>query len=786
MRQDIRASWRFLMKRKAASVIAVLTLGVAVAVCTLAVGVVDQAFWRPATADRGGDLLTIYNRRVAPPVFQTLSYPDYESLRGRLQDDVDLAAFVRIANTLGGGTSPARVGGELVSDNYFTVLGARPFTGRLLTPLDRGAIAGVVLGYDLWTRRLGGDVTIIGRPIRLGQHDYTVIGITAPGFRGPAYRSDFWLPIAASRQVFGQDLLPRPDVPLFQTVARPRRGVTLAQVQGRVQFVTTYASRDDWRLTAFPGLYLKFWPAYRPALTRFLSIFAALAACILVVACANLAGLLLARSGERRRELALRQALGATPRHILRRLAAESLLLALPGGAAGLLLAYWGAALVERVPVPVAASIGVVFDVRLGVICAAVSLVAAVFFTAMSAGRGRESSMRAMLSASAPVTLTSNRGHAALVVAQVALSCMLLAAAGLLARSAANVYRIDVGFDPTHRVVGTIALSDQGYSSATGLAFYQRLQESLASLPLVERVAFGWNAPLAPVRSTGRFLLPGDVPLQARYNVVGPGYFRTLAIDLRGGREFERTDRPTGEPVAIVNETLAARFPGGAVSQSLKAANESSPRRIVGVVRDVAYNGITEPSQPFVYLPLAQAFRADMQVYVQASAADPLALIRDAVQTLDPHVAVSDVRTMTAQLAEARAVPRSSAMASGAAALVAVALALMGVYGVLTTSVERRRRELAIRAAIGARPWQIVRLVLVEGAVLTTLGLALGSIGSVAAGRLLGDLLYGVAPRDAGILAATPLAVLAASALAWLGPARQAAAADPITLLRSE
>lgn len=790
MWQDIRVAWRFLIKSRTGTVVAVLTLGVTVAVCTIAVGVLDQAFWRSIAVEQGDELVTVYNTRSSAPQFQVLSYPDYADLRDRLQDGVDLAAFVRIENTLAGGTWPVRVWGELVSENYFGVLGAKPFVGRLLTGDDVRVLSRepvVVLGYDFWRRSFAADPSVIGKTIRLGRNDYTVLGVTAPGFHGPAYASDFWISLMMASQVFGQDLLSRADVPLFQTVARPHPGTTLPQIQGRVRALETSASKDDWRLAVFPAMYLKFWPAYRSAVGRFLGAFAGLSGCLLLISCANLAGLLIARAGERQRELALRQALGATRVQLVRRLTAESIILTVLGGVTGLLFAYLGASFVERIPVPVPARLGVSFDARLGGICLAVSLVASLLFTAMSALKGLRSGIQIVLVSSAGTLAPKAGAQRLLVIAQVAVSCILLTVGGLLLKSALNVNEIDVGFDSANRLIARVGLNDQGYTPSTGNAFYRRLQEDLERQPQVESVALGWLAPLAAIRAVGTFFVSGSSqPLQARYNVVGPGYFKTLNIELRGGREFEPHDTQSSEPVAIVNEVLAARISGDVIGESVKVANEASPRRIVGVVREIKYNGITEPSQPFVYLPLAQAFRPDVFVHLRTRSASAAELLRAELRTLDPNVPLSDVRTLADQLHEARAVPRASAVVSGAASAIAVLLALVGVYGVLTTSVERRKRELAIRAALGATPLEIGRHVILQGAALTGIGLALGLGASFGVGRIVADLLFGVEPHDAVVFTVVPLLVLMASAMSWLAPARRAASVDPAAILKSE
>jgi predicted permease len=790
MLQDIRVAWRFLLKRRTSTSIAALTLGMAIAVCSMAVGVVDQAFWRAIGVDRGSELVTIYNRRASAPQFQTLSYPDYVDVRDRLTGAADVAAFVRIANTLGGGDWPTRASGELVSDNYFEVLDARPYAGRLLSAAPGGAVSRdpvVVLGYQFWRRSFNGDTAVIGQPIRLGRSAYRVIGIAPDGFHGPAYRSDFWIPLGLADQVFGQDLLQRPEIPLFQTVARPRAAATLPELQGRVDGLETHGSSAGWRLAIFPGVYLKFWPAYRATVARYLSVFFALAVCVLVVACANLAGLLIARAGERQRELALRQALGATRWQLVRRLAAESVVLTALGGAIGVLLTAWMSGLIARIPVPVPAPLGLTFDARVAAECLVVSLAASLLFTVLSAVKGLQPDVRRILASSGTAMAARSGGRRLLVVAQVALGCLLLTTAGLLARSAMNVDRIDVGFEIANHVTGLVSLSDQGYTAATGGRFYQRLQEALAARPDVEAAALGWNSPLTPIRATAAVSVPGaPEPIQARYNVVSAEYFRTLGIALSSGREFGAADTATSEPVAVVNETLASRFNGGAIGRSVQLPQDRVPRRIVGVARDIKYNGLTEPAQPFVYLPLPQAFRADMHVHLRTRAGGGAAIIREALRTMDPNVALSDVRTFTEELDEARSVPHASAAVSGAAAGLAVLLALVGVYGVLTTSVERRAKELGIRAALGAKPVDIFRLVALEGAVLTGLGLVIGVAASLGAGRLVSDLLVGVNSRDIVVLVLAPGFVLAASAASWIAPARRAASVDPASILRGE
>jgi predicted permease len=465
MWQDIAVASRFLLKRPIATAIGILTLGVTVATSTITLGVLDQALWQPARAERGGDLVTVYSRRLAPPFYQTLSYPDYLQVRDRLNDALELAALVRVENTLGGGEWPTRIAGELVSGNYFAVMNAKPFLGRLLTPDDdrAGSEPVVVLGHDVWRRTFGGDPGIIGSSLRLGRGTVTVVGVAPPGFRSPAWPSNNWLPRSMARTLFGADLLLRADAPIFQPVGRANASRIQPQIRSRVAAIAPYSSGDGWRLDVFPGSYLRFWPAYRSTVGQFLGVFAGLAICVLVIACANLAGLLLARASERQRELAVRQALGASGFQLARRLVAEGIVLTAGGACVAALLVLWSAPFVARLPLPVPAKVGLTFDARLVVVMLAVSLAASVLFTALSAWKGLRSDPRGVLSASSITVAPRSRAHAVLVVAQVALGCVLLTVGGLLVMSAWKVAHIDVGFDSANAVLGRVMLFDQGY-----------------------------------------------------------------------------------------------------------------------------------------------------------------------------------------------------------------------------------------------------------------------------------------------------------------------------------
>jgi predicted permease len=640
-----------------------------------------------------------------------------------------------------------------------------------------------VLGHDLWRRHFGANPAIVGTSVTLSRRAYTVVGVAPPGFRGPTYPSEFWIPVMMAPQVLGRQILSAPEIPLLQTVGLPTAGASRDEVHASAQRLATSASHDGWRLTALPGDHLKFWPAYREVVARYLVIFTVLGACVLVIACANVGSLLLARSAERERELAIRQALGASPVHIMRRLALESLTLTAAGAAVGALVAYNAAGLVQQVRFPVPVRIALTPDARVMAISLAVAFIAGMFFTAIFAIRRMSRGSRHILADSPTSGLRVTTNHV-VVVAQVAICCVCLTAAGLLARSATAVNRIDVGVDTGRSVLGLVGAGDAGYSAETGVAFYTRLQQELENEAQVQSAALEWTAMLGSVRGTTRVTIGADLALTSRYNVVSANYFRALGLPVLRGREFELQDRDRSEPVAIVNAVLAARLGPDVLGRSVRVGDEPLPRRIVGVAPDLKYNAITEGPQPFLYLPIGQMFRPDMWIHLRTTDADPEALLRNAVRRLDPNVAVSDVRPLSAQIDQARATPRFAAYLSSALAGVALLLAIIGLYGVIAVSIANRRHELAIRAAIGAGPRNLMSLVAAGGLQLLGVGLVVGMATSLFASNLLAAVLYGVDPRDPLVFTVVPLALIAVSLPAWWIPARRLSRVDPASLLK--
>ena len=814
--RDVRLALRFLLKKPGWTVAAVLTVAIGIAGATLAFSLVDQALWRPLGFADGGELVTLYARSAGE--YSTIAWPDYVAFRDVLHDDgegpADLAAFVRTFSTVGGGEFPELHEGELVSGNFFSVLRVRPLLGRIITPSDNltpGAHPVVVLSHMLWRTQFASDPDVLGRDVRLDGRAHEVIGVTPPGFRGPvwpSFESAFWIPAMMAAAEFGRDeyaVFEGDALPVFQTVGRVRGGLRNETLQARIDPVDEMLARErvdspyfpdtgrDWRVAVLPGNYLRLWPEYREPVARVLLVLGLMAAAGLLVGCANLATLLLSRSVERRRELAIRRALGAGALDLARRVGVEVAILVTAGGAAAVGLVYALSPLVPLLPLGVPYELDLSPDRRVLGFGVAAAALAAVLFAALPLAQVLRD--RTTLAAGERGATTGSGGVRAmngLVVGQVALSLVLLASCGLLVRSALRIAAVDLGFDAGQGM--TARVTAPGLSSEQRAALFGTLVDRLRDEPFVEAASVSNGTVVEFV--TARELHVHDSPVvapasavTARYRPVSRDYFGTLGIPLFAGRDFAAVEEPSAA-VAIVNRTLADRYwPGmNPVGSSLRLAAEEEPRRIVGIVGDAARRNARSAPYAMVYVPHAQDPSSWTQVNLRTRA-DPragLLALREQLRALAPGAAVSVPRTLAELRADATRDARLQAgLASGLAA-VAVVLALIGLYGLMGYVVGRRQREIGIRAALGATPASIVRLVLRQVERLTGIGLLVGLALSAAVTGGLAGLLYETAPRDPLTLAGAAVVLGLAAMLAAFGPARRAARVDPATVLRAE
>ena len=814
--RDASSALRFLLKKPGWAAAAVLTIAIGIAASTLAFSLVDRALWRPLGFDDGGELVTLYARSGGE--YATIPWRDYVAFRDALHDGGDgpaeLAAFVRTFSTVGGGEFPELHEGELVSGNFFSVLRVQPFLGRSITPFDNvtpGAHPVIVLSHFLWRTQFGADADVLGRDVLLDGRAYEVVGVAPPGFRGPvwpSFESAFWIPAMMAADEFGADehrVFESGGLPVFQTVGRMRGGRRMEALQARIGPLDAVLARErvdspyfpeldqPWRVAVLPGNYLRLWPEYREPVARVLLVLGLMAAAGLLVGGANLATLLLARGIERRRELAIRRALGAGALDLARRVGVEVTLLVAAGGAVAIGLVYALSPLVPLLPLGVPYELDLSPDRRVFTIGVAAAGLAAVLFAALPLAQLLRD--RTGLAAGERAATTGSGGVRAmhgLVVGQVALSLVLLTSCGLLVRSALRIAAVDLGF---HAGPGmTARVTAPGLSAEERAALFGTLVDRLRDEAFVEAASASNGTVVEFVAA--RELHVHDSPVvapasavTARYRPVSRGYFGTLGIPLFAGRDFAAAEEPAAA-VVIVNRTLADRYwPGmNPIGRSVRLAAEEEPRRIIGIVGDAARRDARSAPYAMVYVPHAQDPSSWTHVNLRTRA-DPragLPALREHLRALAPGAAVSVPRTFAELRADATRDARLQAgLASGLAA-VAVLLSLIGLYGLTEYVVGRRERELGIRAALGATPASIVRLVLRQAERLAGTGLLIGLVLSAAATGGLAGLLYETEPRDPLTLAGAAVVLGLAAMFAAFGPARRAARVDPASVLRAE
>ena len=798
MPADFRLALRTLARRRTFAATAVLTLALAFSIPAVVLSTLDRHFWRPLDLPRSDELFTL-TIWVEEDYFSPLSHPEYLRLRevGAEGEAFSLAAFGSLDFTIVAGDAPTRVDVTLVSGDFFTLLGVAPTQGRLLAPSDddpSGMPSVAVVSHRAWTTRFGRDPGLVGRTLRLGPQAFTVVGVAANPLPGPAHDSDFWVPLSAVHQLLpdfpdmlgpigvGLDTVGRLDV----SASRGDAEVLAALARDRLPAESAELRTGDWRFVARSVNHLRLGPEYHREAARFLTLLAVITGIFLLAACSTMVLLVLTRGAEQAHELAVRRALGASRRDLVRPLAAELAVLFAAGGLVALVALGWVgsvlSALPQLAPLGEAASPGAGAALwTLGV--------AGGTWAAVCLGLLLVTSIRppALAAASGPRVTGRGGRQRVLVAAQVAVSAVLVVAAGLLLRSAHGVASIPRGFVPQGVVVAQ--LHTAGYSDAEGHVLYRRLLDALRDGGPVTSAALAWHTPFSEFTLSISVETPGT-SLQVLGNAVSADYFRTLGVAVLEGREFTAADHADSPLVAIVNRALAERlWPGrAAVGQVLTFPFSGGDRTVIGVVDDVRYYALAESTRPLAYLPLAQRFspRAFLHVRSPAAAGVTLEHVRRVLADLDPDVPLSGAGTLSDKVDEALARWRAPALLAGLLALVTLALTMGGLYAVLTMAVGQRTRELAIRVAIGAREASLRWMVLAEGLRLVAAGALVGLLVAVPLTRLLESQLYGIAPHDAATLAAGLFGLLAAGGLACDLPARRAARLDTAAALRSE
>jgi putative ABC transport system permease protein len=806
---DVPYALRGLRRAPGFTAVAVLTLALGIGANTAIFSVVNAALLRPLPFRDPDRLVFLWNRTPEgePNPLAPARALDF----GRQMTSFDaFAAISHIGLTLTGSGEPELLRGASVSSTFFDVLGVRPLLGDVFHG-GRADPSAVVLGHALWTRRFGADPAIVGRAISLNGRPRVVVGVMRADFKWPFITAkptidagpDAWIP-------GGPGDLPRADIDeerdmtdnrtagFVRMVARLRRGVTIGQADAEARAVGARLSRehveDGSRTAMVVGVRQQFFGG----IERPLYVMAGAVGFVLAIACANVASLLLGRGAARRRDLALRRALGAGRGRIVRQLLTEAVVLSSLGGAAGALLAWWGSvALVRAAPADLASG-GASFDVRVLLYALAVTLAAGVAFGTLPAvqfSRADLSSALAEGSTRASGSKRSGYVRDALAVAEIAVALVLLVGAGLLVRSFAALSRVDTGIDTRNLMTFDVKLAGvRAEYQARQVEFYEALQRRLEAIPGVVAAGSAVTLPIGGDDFGTGYLVegrpvprPGDEP-HAGYQITMPGFFRAMGIPIRRGRDFSASDTHAGLPVALVNETLARQqWPGeDAVGRRIRFNDADTWMTIVGVVGDIRHLGPAVPPRPEVYQPASQRSFPFM-AFVVRTAGDPYAMaqtIRRASAELDPSLPLANMKTMDEHVAAALARPRFVSTLIAAFGVLALALAIVGIYGVMSWSVSQRRQEFAIRMALGARGRALAVLVLRRAIALATIGIAGGVAGAREGTKVLAGLLFDVRPTDASTFVLTAVTVAVVAVAACAVPILRATRVDPSVLLR--
>jgi predicted permease len=814
--QDLRYGGRMLLKKTGLTAIVVLSMAIGIGANATIFSFVNELLLRPPAVEQPERLMEVWNhskRGSSITSYSGLSYPEFEYYRDHNRVFTEMLAF-------GDGTgylSWSRKGqgeiiqGQYVSGNYFSALGVQAALGRTFAPEeDRtpGTHPVVVLSYAFWREQLGADPNVIGATMMLNGFSFNVIGVASKGFNGlmVGIMPDLWIPFMMLPQTLRDEgFLANRRAHSLLGVGRLKPGLSLTQANADLnvlahQLARAYPESNERYETAIFPVTLLPGPA-RGLVIAFSGMLMMIVALLLLIACANAASFLLARANARRREFAVRSALGASKSRLFRQTMAESFLLACLSGGLGWLLTKWTAPLLLLLTPP---SLPFRFtlspDYRVFGFTLLVSLLAGLLFGLAPAWQGTRIDLaRSLKEGMSAGGASKSRLRSLLVVGQVAICSLLLVGSGLCLRSLIHAQSIDLGFESGNRLIATLDLSSLGYAETRGRTFYDNLIKRIKAIPGVESASLTSHLPLGgirwrqPVKIEGHQPPSGESGFIVNTMSVGPDYFQTMGTTVLRGREFTGRDTDSSPPVIIINEEMARRFwpdrdPVGEVV-TMDARNGGEKRfEIVGVVKTGKYWALGEQPLHFVYHPILQGYYARATLIAQTSS-DPSSLldaVRREIGALDPNVAPTHLGSLRGHLAFALFPARTAGILLGIFGLLALVLALVGLSGLIAYSVSQRTREIGIRMALGARRLDVLKLVIAEGMRLTLIGTAVGLIAATGLTHFLSDLLYGVSAVDPLTFGVIALLLMGIASLACLLPARQATKVDPLAAIRCE
>jgi predicted permease len=810
--RDCRFALRMSRKNSGFTAVVVLTLALGIAANTTVLSWISATLLNPIPGvDHTSDLVAVTRGDRSDHPTPPFSYLDLRDLGERTQTFSGLLGYHDDYMSLTGVTKPERIYGALTTANYFDLLGVHPILGRAFLPEEgtlRAGAAVIVIGYAVWQNHFAGDPQIVGKTIQINRHPYSVIGVAPRDFTGckTGLRTDLWIPLSKDRDVWGADRPARRGTFWLNVLGKLRPGVTKNQAQAELNLLMRgIAERfpEDHRDSPNEISLDPLWRSpfgINGYLYKILPMLLGLAGVLLLLACANVASLLLVRSVGRRREIAIRLGMGASRQQIIRQFLIESLLLGLLGGTAAIVITRWTShSLVAFFPpssLPLTNDAHI--DERVLFVTIAVSILSAVIFGILPALRSSNTPVQSVLkeeASSVSLTLHKSRLLSGLVVAQISLSLVLLVCAGLFTRSLQKAQRSDPGFEASHLLLASYELSPAGYTRATGAAFNRQVLDRLSSLPGVESVTLADFSPLSFSIHTDYLQIEGYVPqplesMEISRAIVGPNYFRTLRTSVISGREFTAADTAESQLVAVVNQAFVDRYWPGANALSKQVTDGGDRFTVVGVVRNAKYRLLTSPPEPVIYLPDYQAYSPTHDTIIHLrTTGDPLTMassVEETIHQLNPELPLFNVNPLSVTMQLGTLFGRVAATFAASFGFLAMVLAAVGVYGVVAYTTRQRTREIGIRMALGAEKGGIYRFVLGQGFRLTLAGLVVGTVLGLAFTRLLKAQLFGVSETDAITFASVGLLLAVVALFACHIPARRATRVDPMVALRYE
>ena len=813
MKKDIRYAIRSLLKRPGFVAVAVITLALGIGANTAIFSLVNTVLLRSLPVAEPRQIVSVAARGKDDSM-SAFSYPNYRDFRDRNDVLSGLLVYRFVPLSLSRSGVNERIWGFEVSGNYFDVLGVKAIKGRAFTaeedktPLSNPV---AVLSFESWQKRFGGDPDLVGKDVLLNNHQFKVIGIAPAGFKGTelVYTPEIWLPASMMAWVEpGADWLEDRNTRNFFAVGRLKPGIDSRQAEASLnllaqQLAKEYPDTNEGQSIKIvpPGFII---PELRGAVVSFTWVLMAAVGLVLLVTCTNLAGLMLARATDRRREIAIRLAMGANRLRLIRQLLTESVLLSFVGGLAGVLLALWilDVLLAFKPPIDFPLALDVNVDWRVLLFSLGVSLLAGTIFGLAPALQAtRPGLSQALRETSAQGGAARTRLRSVLVVAQIAISLVVLIAAGLVVRTLQQLQTMNPGFDAQNALTMSFDLGLQGYDDQHGQQFYRQLYERVQALPAVKSAAVSSYIPLSLNFNSRNVFVEGqpaergeNVPLAMNAS-VGPRFFETLKTPVVQGREFTEQDQEKTERVVVVNETFVRRLmpnassTGDAVGKRFSTRSVSGPfMRIVGVARDGKYFNIAEEPRPFMWTPMSQDYQSSgiLTVRTEGNPEALLGAVRKEVQALDRNLPLFDVKTLTEHMRLALFPARIAATVLGVFGFVALLLSAIGIYGITSYTVAQRTHEIGIRLALGAQLSDVMKLVLSHGLKLTIIGAAIGLFGAYLATRAITSVLYGVSATDPLTFGFVSVLLIGVALVACYVPSRRATKVDPLIALRNE